>query len=203
MPVTIYIISIAAAALMAYLGIVNQREVNRKRAAIDMLASLEADKEFQDAAEAFRDVRDGKGGLLAMSQLLERVTGGSEKALKSQQFLIDNYLNQCELLCIGIYYGAIDELIMFKWMRGSLVHDWHASKDYVYAIRESSGNDNIFEYLEKFGKAWNGPLDPKKIDGVEYKICFVTRKDNPYDLLNGKGKPDVTQGSFFRFRTRR
>lgn len=79
MPPYIYILSIGAAALMAYLGIVNQREVNRKRAAIDMLSSLEADKEFQDAAEAFRDVRDSEGGLLGMMKLLDGTSGAPKK----------------------------------------------------------------------------------------------------------------------------
>lgn len=123
------IVSAVFAFVVGWRAITVQRRVARNRATLDVLFRLESDQSFLKAAAVYRDVKNGRGFLSLLGDDSKKSNRDKE-----EEFYVDTYLNHLELICVGISEDTIDELFVFQYMRGSMVHDWHASKEYIKKV---------------------------------------------------------------------
>lgn len=180
------IVSAAIAALISYQTIQTNRRVARVRATLDVLFRLESDQEFLEASSTFKDVRDSRG----LCSLLEEHRKSNKDI--DEGLRVDTYLNHIELICNGILEDTIDEVFVFQHMRGSIIHDWHHSAEYVRQLRVKHDNPRIHQKLEQIATAWD--------EGY-----FITLSSDPEDFLLQNNYSGDAQDQKLRnkFRTRR
>jgi hypothetical protein len=171
------LLSAVLAFIVGWKAIAAQRRMARNRATLDVLFRLEGDPEFLRAASAFKDIRDGRG-LLSLTENDEKKSNRD----REEEFFVDVYLNHLKLICVGISEDTIDELFVFQYMRGSIVHDWHSASQYVLKSRELYNNLRMYQKLELFAVSWDGGT-PK----------FVTRKDSPSKYMDSNTQTSPVQ----------
>lgn len=142
-------------------------EVARKRATLDVIIQLESDEYYQKISSTFRDVRDSRG-------LLSILDAKSNRDL-NERSEVHSFLNHYEIICCGIRENALDEAFLHKWFKGSFIRHWQDSETYIIELRKINGNQKVFSEFQKVATCWD-------------KNQFVTRKDNPIKLANGRDK---------------
>ncbi|MBL4831617.1 MAG: DUF4760 domain-containing protein [Aliivibrio sp.] len=150
-----------------------QRSIARKRATLDVLLKAETDPVLEEATAIFRDVRDSSNFDKMLNPVSQR---DKDDMLKLQAFL-----NHHELIFCGIMEDSLDELFLFQYRRGIVIHYWHAIKEFVMAARNKSHNARAYQRFQLFAEAWE-------------QNRFITRqKLKPSDYLDNSTKPDQYQ----------
>lgn len=182
-------LAVVVSAALAFWGVWimlrGQRRMARKRATLDVLYRLESDPAFLKCAAAYRDAKKGRN----LACLLDKVSDRSNRDIE-EEFMVDTYLNHMELLCVAMSEDIIDELFVFQYMRGSIIHDWHVSKDYIIKCRQMHNNPRLHQKLEIFATHWGGELDSSyRPDSPK----FVTRSDHATKYMNSNTGSAHTQ----------
>lgn len=129
-----------AAACISVIAIKSNREIARKRATLDFIERSESTDYYQAAHKAFTEIRTDSTG---DSDGFQQIKSPTNPTLMSQRKQVLNYLNHYEMMAIGIKKEILEEDVYKKFMRGPLLRDWLAAKDFIEHLRrptEDSGN---------------------------------------------------------------
>ena len=150
-----------------------QRAIARKRATLDVLLKAETDPELELAVATFRDIRDTNSFDKILKPLSQRD--------KEDRLRIQTFINHYELIFCGVMEDTLDELFLFQYHRGTVIHYWHAIKDFVITSRNISHNPRIYQRFQLFAEAWE-------------QNKFVTKKrTKPSDYIDNSTVPDQYQ----------
>jgi hypothetical protein len=107
-----------------------QRNIARKRAALDLFLKTELDKSNVDAYHAFE----------AAFKALRTVEKGTMSEFRQTPEYRDirAYLNIHELIAVGIHQGVLDEDVCFEFWAGELIDAYRSGKTVVDLVREDS-----------------------------------------------------------------
>jgi hypothetical protein len=86
----------------------------------------------------------------------------NEAAKKDRQSVLD-YLNNYELVAIGIRAKILDEKFYKKWMLGPFVRDWNAAADFIQRerwkwdedIRKWKYHSQLFDHYQYLAVKWS------------------------------------------------
>jgi len=150
-----------------------QRAIARKRATLDVLLKTETDPVIDVASAMFRDIRD--------TNSFEKLLKPTSQRDNEDRLKIITFLNHYELIFCGIMEDSLDELFLFQYHRGTVIHHWHAIKDFVIASRNKNHNQRVYQRFELFAEAWE-------------QNKFITRKKSkPSDYIDNSTRPDQLQ----------
>jgi hypothetical protein len=134
------------AALIALHAIGVQRDVARRRAAIDFFLKTEMDKTIVDLYEKFRQVAPTIKSLPSISDFAK---SGDYRDIRA-------FLNICELIAVGINQNAFSERVSFNYWGDVLPNSYRDAKSLIEYIRSTPGEGSAETYadLEKICKKW-------------------------------------------------
>ena len=141
---------IAALALFAaFRSIRSQREIARKRAAMDFFFKVEMDKENLESHKRFTD---------GVAALKEHV--GGEYPIESFQasnhyWIIRNYLNIHELMAVGIEKDVFDDHVCYFFWSGELFRAYEACRPLIEHIQQQPGERFTYVELVAVHDRWN------------------------------------------------
>lgn len=141
---------IAAGALyVGYRSIQSQREIARKRAAIDFFLKTEMDSdtkkshdEYQKAVDPLKMIITDKGEMQ------------SSFANTTAYWAIRNYLNLHELLAVGVLKGVFDEEVCYDFWSGELVIAYINTLPLIKYVQGQKNSKNVYIELEKLANVW-------------------------------------------------
>lgn len=170
-------IAILISALIAFFGVQKalktQRAIARKRATLDVLLKAETDPHLDAATAIFRDIRD--------TNSFDKILNPTSQRDKEDRLKIQTFINSYELIFCGVMEDTLDELFLFQYRRGTVIHHWHAIKEFVITSRNDSHNPRVFQRFQLFAEAWENNK-------------FITRKNSkPSDYIDNSTKPDQFQ----------
>jgi hypothetical protein len=140
---------IAAFALIAaFLSIRSQREIARKRAAMDFFFKVEMDKTLLDAHKEFEKGTRSLKKHLDDGHSLAAFDGNSD--YKS----IRNYLNLHELMAVGIKQGVLDDHVCYFYWSGELYRAHNSCKSLIDYIQKKPGERNTYIQLISVSERW-------------------------------------------------
>lgn len=144
-PVAIFISAIIARHV-ALSSIEKQREIQAKKATLDLIAAQEVDREFIEAKSDFNEQRDKPSGFKRFAE-----DPPSGKILANVRLVLNRY----ELIAVGIEQGILDEAFYKSWFQNSLLKDYRASLVLISDIRDKENNRVIYTKFERLAKKWN------------------------------------------------
>ena len=118
---------IAISASIALWGVFSARRLARQKATLDMIEKAESTPHYMAQHEVFSKHRNA-GTLLT----LNTAVANSELADRRS---VMNYLNNYELIAIGISEKILEENFYRKWMQGPFVRDWNAAGEFIQRER--------------------------------------------------------------------
>jgi hypothetical protein len=136
-----------AAACIAWRAINAQKDIARKRAAIDFFLKTEMDEKVIEIYQAFErttpDVR----------KIISQPTFGPQS---SEHFILRKWLNICELIAVGVNKGAFSESVSFDYWGDVLPASFNDAKPYIDHIRNTLGMGGplTFDDLEVLCVRW-------------------------------------------------
>jgi hypothetical protein len=137
-----------SAACIALKSIGSQREIARKRAAMDFFAKTEMDKHTLDAHAEYLD------GVAEMKKHL-----GEHKACEgfvgSDSYRkIRAYLNLHELMAVGINQNVFDDEVCYDFWKGELLRAYSATRALIKCIQEQPDEKYTYIELTKVAERW-------------------------------------------------
>lgn len=147
----------AAVLLAAILGgviaissIYKQRETTRLRETFTAVKQDNWDEDLITARKIFgrikKEIKD-HGGSTAKYADPNEING--EDAITLQTIM-----NDYENIALGIRHNIIEEVYLFRWMRGALLSDWNTLSPLVTAFRHSLGSPQAYIEFEGLANAW-------------------------------------------------
>jgi hypothetical protein len=132
----------------AYNSLGSQREIARKRAAMDFFTKTEMDKntldqhkEFKKAVTEFAKFRGKKDGL--------------DSFASTQDYLrIRDYLNLHELMSVGIERNVFDDDVCYDFWSGELFRAYRDTHDLIQYVQELEGEADTYCELKMVHKRW-------------------------------------------------
>lgn len=124
---------------IALVGIRTQREIARKKEALNFLAKSESDGDLIEARQVFLRAAAKQGGLVG---LIADGQGGKE----FEQVRVT--LNDLELMAVGVAEEIIDFEIVFQARRGMIIDVWERSGRLVEELRSRTGKSRLYGSLE-------------------------------------------------------
>jgi hypothetical protein len=129
-------------------SVISQREIARKRAAMDFFVKTEMDRDTLVAHKRFTD---------ATKKLKE---GGSKKedfeefAKTSDYANIRDYLNLHELMAVGLFQKVFDDDVCYFFWSGELKRAYGSTQALIAYIQELPGEAGTYIELVKVAKRW-------------------------------------------------
>lgn len=140
------------AACIAVWGILSQRAIARRRAALDYIARSESDRDLIAARKQFIE--------LAKDDIAQWASEDKEKTEQAQSIRI--VLNDFELISIGIQRGIIDYKLYRMWLKSSTRKYWDRGKPFVQAIRDRTQKDTYYHEFEELVRWLSDEKPPKR-----------------------------------------
>jgi len=142
------------AGIIAWLAIRAQRDIARRRAAIDFFLKTEMDQTMIDLYNNFRAIAPS----IALSPSIPEFS----KSKDYQQ--VRAFLNICELIAVGINEGAFSERVSLAYWGDVLPYAYKASLPVIEHVRKSSGDSSALTYidLENICKRWINDTSKQK-----------------------------------------
>jgi Domain of unknown function (DUF4760) len=136
------------AAIIAYIAISAQRDIARRRAAIDFFLKTEMDKTVIDLYNDFKEIAPSISSLPSIADFAK-----TDDCKKARAFL-----NICELIAVGINEGAFSERVSYQYWGDVLPGAYKDTLPLIKYVRESGDDGNAATYvdLEKVCKKWTG-----------------------------------------------
>ena len=145
--------AIAAGALFAaYLSIQSQREIARKRAAMDFFAKTEMDKNTLDQHKQFKEAIEKLKEYSGKSRKIEEFV----ESEKDEYWAIRDYLNLHELVGVGINQEVFDDNVCYDFWSGEMRRARRDTKelvDYIQSLPDEK--DTYCEFVE-VAMRWHG-----------------------------------------------
>jgi hypothetical protein len=175
---------IAGGALVAWIGIRKNAEINRKRATLDMIEKTESTKHYQEILAGFNDAFDGM-----TDEKLKRFTAPKNQTDRTARKCIQQFLNHYELISIGILKESLDDETYRSWMMTTFVKHWNKATPYIQRERwkkNSKTGDWIYhtrtyENYEALAHRWSKKCDLN---------ALVINKDSSPPPESAKGPGD-------------
>jgi Domain of unknown function (DUF4760) len=140
---------IAAGALyVGYRSIQSQREIARKRAAMDFFAKTEMDRETLKAHKSFTE---------AVKQLKAGLIGGKidpQFADTGPYFDIRDYLNLHELMSVGLVQDVFDDDVCYFFWSSELKRAYESTLPLIEYVQTLPGEKGTYVELVKVVKRW-------------------------------------------------
>lgn len=158
--------AIASGALYAaYLSIENQKEIARKRAAMDFFTKTEMDKHTLDAHKNFTNAVESLKAHLAKERSLD------EFSETDAYWDIRDYLNLHELMGVGINQNVFDENVCYEFWSGELSRATKETGILIDYIQSRPDGKNTYIELQKVQKRWS-----KRDDRTPINTEFMSRR---------------------------
>jgi hypothetical protein len=135
-----------AAAIIAGVTIYTQRDIARKRAAVDVFIKTEMDEKMIEAYERFNT------GIAAMS-----TTGNIEEFCKSENphyLAIRKYLNVHELIAVGIKHEVLDKDVCYHYWCDTLTNGYRNAKPLIEYLLSRPENKYTYSDLRRLNFDW-------------------------------------------------
>lgn len=139
------LLSAAIACIVALKSISAQREIARRRATLDMLASRQWDHDYLKARRIF-NAHAGDSSVLWLDD---------QHSDSEQSNAIRAILNEYELIAIGIDEGILDENLYRRWFKTQVLRDFSFYEVFICEARKRSGNGQIFIEFERMKSRWD------------------------------------------------
>ena len=152
-PVITALIALAAATV-AIISLLTQKEIARKRAAVDVFLKTEMDKEM---VKAYRAYEDG----LEKSKQYQDIDHFQKADIEAYR-AVRTYLDVNELICIGIERKAFDQRVCYGFWHGVLNRartEGAAIIDHARAAPE--GGERTYEHILSVNERWKRQGDEK------------------------------------------
>jgi hypothetical protein len=138
------------AALAAWKSITTQREIARKRAALDFFTKTEMDK---DLLSAYTDYNQA---VARMHQFLAQ--GGNLDAFTQNQggdyWSIRSYLNLHEFLAVGIKRGVLDDNVCYDFWSGVLERCYMGTRKLIEHVQSFPEEQNTYTEMVRLADRW-------------------------------------------------
>lgn len=142
-------------ASIAFYGVLTAKSIARKRATLDFIEKVESIEHYRKLAETFSRMRTSAG-----FSKLHTPTSDAEHADRRSVF---DYINQYELVSIGIAQKILDEKFYRQWMASAFVRDWNTVSDFVQrerwkwnaALQTWEYADNLFDNFQTYACRWS------------------------------------------------
>ncbi len=137
-----------AAAIIAFFAIRAQRDIARRRAAIDFFLKTEMDKTIIDLYNDFKRIAPSIVSLPSVPDFAKTDDCSKVRA----------FLNICELIAVGINEGAFSERVSYQYWGDVLPNAYKTGLPLIKYVRESGDDGSAATYidLEKICKKWTG-----------------------------------------------
>jgi hypothetical protein len=140
---------VAAGALFAaIISIKSQREIARKRAAMDFFVKTEMDR---DTLEAYKDFAS------AVDRLNSSLKNGSdltEFAATESYWKLRDYLNLHELMAVGILNDVLDDDVCYYFWSGKMERSYRNTLPVICYVQSLPGQCDTYVELVKIAKRW-------------------------------------------------
>jgi hypothetical protein len=141
------------AALIAIWGVISQRQIARRRATLDYIATSKSNRELIAARREFVNIAK-KGGLDLLA--------AEDKEQTKEAQIIAEVLNQYELIAVGIQFGILDYSLFRRFSRTVTIRFWNHGHPYIVSLRKRVNNDMIYHEFEEMVKWFKGEKTPKR-----------------------------------------
>jgi Domain of unknown function (DUF4760) len=142
------------AAWLALASLRTQKDIARKRAAIDVFLKTEMDKEMVKAFRAYEDGLDKAKQFGDISQF--------QHAEKESYSAVRTYLDINELICIGINSEAFDQRVCYGFWHGILNKAGTEGAAIIEHARNlPDGGKRRYEHILKVNERWQRPGNEK------------------------------------------
>jgi hypothetical protein len=136
------------ALLAAYVSIKTQREIARKRAAVDFFLKTEMDDHLQLAHKNFLKGVEVLDTHLAAGKALDEFS-------KTQEYAdIRDYLNLHELLAVGVHQDVVDDNVAFDFWHRELMRALSRTNGLITYIQKQPGNQRTYVDLVALCQRW-------------------------------------------------
>ncbi|QHO76519.1 hypothetical protein ACH79_31770 [Bradyrhizobium sp. CCBAU 051011] len=135
------------ALLVAYKSVQSQREIARKRAAIDFFLKTEMDKDTLASHTKF----------VAASDVLKELNEGgdfSEFIGTGHYYAMRDYLNLHELIAVGILNEVFDDNVCYEFWSGELRRAYADTGRFIEHIQALPGERGSYAEMVKLAKRW-------------------------------------------------
>ncbi|SDG34267.1 DUF4760 domain-containing protein [Pelagibacterium luteolum] len=140
-------ISAGAVLIAAAAGAYWQRRISRQVLTFNNIVNLLWDEDYIKARQKFIALRDGENGqLTALAQAAKR---DSDEA-----GVIAAILNDYEIVSIGVLKGVMDEKMMKRFYRSTVISDYDKIKPFIDEVRRVDNNQKLFSEFETLAERW-------------------------------------------------
>jgi hypothetical protein len=134
---------------VAAIGIAVQKNVARKRAAVDFFIKTEMDKHLLDAYDEFWD------GIKRMNTMaLIDFATAEDKDIQKYYFAVRKYLNVHELIAVGLKNGMFDNQTCYDFWCDVLIRGVDASRPLIDLLRQRPGHEETYSELDRLYDSW-------------------------------------------------
>ena len=95
------------------------------------------------------------------AEALKRVGSVDADPLNSQIAL---YLNQFEIVAIGVRHGAFDEELYKDWFKDTYIRAFSLAEPYIKGRRDYKNDDRLYEHFEGMVKRWKAEKGPEPVE---------------------------------------
>ena len=142
-------------AIVAAVGIAKARASARQRATLDMIEKVESTTHYQNLNKTF--------SLRRRTKSFEELHDPKSDEDKLDRGKVLAYLNNYELVSIGICEKILDERFYKSWMKGPFLRDWNDASDFIQrerwkwddSAKEWVYRDVLFENFQKVARKWS------------------------------------------------
>lgn len=118
-------------AIIAWIAIRKNQDVNRRRATIDLIEKSESSEHYQRITSTFRQHFAADRTADQRARLHDPQTDDERQNRRH----IQQFLNHYELVAVGILGGSLHEKTYRSWMMTVVIRDWNRAADYIQRER--------------------------------------------------------------------
>jgi hypothetical protein len=135
-----------AAAIIAVISILNQRNIARRRAAIDFFLKTQMDDTMIELYNDFRRIAPGIAAVPSMESFV----------ITADHARVRAFLNVCELIAVGINERVLSERVSYAYWGDVLPWSYQAAEPLIKYVRQRKGEGTASTYqdLEKVSQEW-------------------------------------------------
>lgn len=127
-----------AAATIAWCAIRAQRDIAKRRAAIDFFLKTEMDNEIVALYQKFRKIAPTLGSIPHMATF----------ATTDDYHHLRTFLNICELIAVGVNEGAFSERVSWAYWGDILPNAYKQAKPVINFVRQTPSEGSAATYIE-------------------------------------------------------
>jgi hypothetical protein len=135
-----------AAGLIALYSIHTQRDIARKRAAVDVFVKTEMDQQMIVAFDSFHKGLEEMGKFESVEEFRDRQ--------RDHYLAIRKYLNVHELIAVGIRKEVLDEEVCYHYWCDTLTNGYQDAKRVIDYLRTRPRNKYTYADFEALNVRW-------------------------------------------------